>query len=133
MQRLSRLRRDNATWSVLGMFTVDNELEEAFGSLDPGLANLLHDRNSFQFGIRYGREVEVEYEVTVPSGAPAQLISNFSTQSLVPVSSKGSSLLPRQDLAADRASVHGVVKVTTTRYAAWLAQCARAAVINRGN
>jgi hypothetical protein len=132
MQKVSRLRRDDATWSVLGMFTVDDELEEAFGSLDPVLANLLHDRNSFQFGIRYGREVEVEYEVTVPSGAPAQSISNFSTQSLVPVNSKGSSLLPRQDLAADGASVHGVVKVTTTRYAAWLAECARSAVSNRG-
>ena len=133
MQKVSRLRPDDATWSVLGRFDVDDELERAFGSLDPVLANLLHDRNSFQFGVRYRRKVEVEYEVTVPSGAPAQLISKFSTRSLVPVNSNGSSLLPRQGLAADRASVHGVVKVTTTRYAAWLAECAQAAVINRGN
>jgi hypothetical protein len=133
MQKVSRLRPDDATWSVLGRFDVDDELERAFGSLDPVLANLLHDRNSFQFGVRYRRKVEVEYEVTVPSGAPAQLISNFSTRSLVPVNSNGSSLLPRQGLAADRASVHGVVKVTTTRYAAWLAECAQAAVISRGN
>ena len=133
MQKVSRLRRDDATWSVLGAFDVDLDLERAFGSLDPVLANLLHDRNSFQFGVRYRKKIEVEYEVTGPSGAPAQSISNFSMQSLVAGSRYGSSLLPRQDLAVDRTSVHGVVKVTTAQYAAWLAECARSAVSNRGN
>jgi hypothetical protein len=133
MQKLSRLRRDDATWSVLGMFNANDELEHAFGSLDPILANLIHDRNPFQFGVHYGRKVEVEYEVTVPSSASAPAISNFTAQSLVAANRKESSLLPRLDLTGDRASVRGVVKVTTTRYAAWLAECARTAVIARGN
>ena len=133
MQKLARLRRDDATWSVLGVFKSNDEIEHALGSLDPNLANLIHDGNSFQFGVRYGKKVEVEYEVTVPSSASAQAISNSSTQSLVAGSRKGFSLLPRLDLTEDRASVRGVVKVAMTRYAAWLAECARTAVIDRGN
>jgi hypothetical protein len=71
MQKLARLRRDNATWSVVGVLKCNDEIEHAFGSLDPNLANLIHDGNSFQFGVRYGKKVEVEYEVTVPSSASA--------------------------------------------------------------
>jgi hypothetical protein len=133
MQKVSRLRPDDATWSVLGAFNSDDEQEQAFGLLDPALANLIHDRKPFQFGIRYGRKVEVEYEVTVPSGASAQSISNFSTQSLVAGNRNGSSPLPRPDLTAGRAPVHGVVKVTTKQYEAWLDECARTAVLKSDN
>jgi hypothetical protein len=133
MQKVSRLRPDDATWSVLGTFNADDELEQAFGSLDPVLAKLIHDRKSFQFGVRYGKKVEVEYEVTVPSAAPAQSTSHFSAQSLVAGNRNGSSLFPRLEPAGDRASVHGVVKVTTTQYAAWLAEFARTPMIKRGN
>jgi hypothetical protein len=132
MQKLARLRHDDAAWSVLGMFNGNDGIEHALGSLDPILANLIHDGNSFQFGVRYGRKVEVEYEVTVPSSASTPATSNFA-QSLVAGNRKGSSLLPRLDLAGDRASLHGVVKVAMTRYAAWLAECARTAVIDKGD
>jgi len=133
MQRLSRLHHDDATWSVLGMFDADDDMEHAFGSLDPVFANLIHDRKSFQFGVRYGRKVQVEYEVIVPSGSLPQSISNSFTQSSFPQNHKRSSLLPHLDMRGDRASVRGVVKVTTTEYAAWLAGCARTAVTNMGN
>jgi hypothetical protein len=132
VQKLARLRRDNATWSVVGVLKCNDEIEHAFGSLDPNLANLIHDGNSFQFGVRYGKKVEVEYEVTVPSSASAQAIPNSSMQSLVAGSRKGFSLLPPLDLTEDRASVRGVVKVEMTRYAAWLAECARSAPNERG-
>ena len=132
MQKLSRLRSDDATWSIVETMDASDELEHAFGSLDPGLANLIHDRDSFQFGIRYGSRVEVEYEVRVPSVAPAQSITNSSAQSFVEANRNGSSLWPRLDLAADRAPVHGVVKVATDKYAAWLAECTRTAVISSG-
>ena len=65
MQKLARLRRDDATWSVLGTVERNDEVGHALGSLDPILANLIHDGDSFQFGVRYGRKVEVEYEITV--------------------------------------------------------------------
>jgi hypothetical protein len=133
MQKLARLRRDNATWSVVEVLKCNGEIEHAFGSLDPNLANLIHDGNSLQFGVRYGKKVEVEYEVTVPSSVSAQAIPNSSMQFLVSGSRKEVSLLPHLDLTADGASVRGVVKVEMTRYAAWLAECARSSVNERGN
>jgi hypothetical protein len=129
VQRVSRLRADNATWSVLGSFDVDDELEHVFGSLDPVLANLIHDRKSFQFGVHYGKKVELEYDAVVPSAAPTQSISNFSGQSLVAGNDKGSSLLSRQDPAGQ----HGVVKLTAAQYKAWLDECAQVAVLKSGN
>jgi hypothetical protein len=129
MQKVSRLHNDNATWSVLGSFEVDNQLEQVFASLDPVLANLIHDRKSFQFGVRYGRKVELEYDAIVPSAGPVQSISNFHGESLVEGNGNGSSLSPRQDPAG----VHGVVKITMEQYKAWLAECAQAAVLKSGN
>jgi hypothetical protein len=129
MQKVSRLRSDSATWSVLGTFDVDDALEQVFASLDPVLANLIHDRKSFQFGVHYGKKVELEYDVILPSAAPPPSISNFSGQSLVAGNSNGSSLLPRQDPAG----VHRVVKITIAQYKAWLLECAQAAVLKSGN
>jgi hypothetical protein len=131
MQRLASLRRDVVTWSALGVLNVGDEIEHAFGSLDPNLAKLIHDGSSFLFGVRYGRKIEVEYEVTVPSSAPAQTIANSSAQSLIAGNLKGSSLLPHPDLTRERASVRGVVKIAMDRYAAWLAEVARTGPIRR--
>jgi hypothetical protein len=128
MQRIARLRRDDATWSVVRTFNVDEEIEHALGSLDPMLANLIHRGTSFQFGVRYRRKLEVEYEATVPSSASAQTISNSSMQSLVAANLKGSSLLPHPDLTGELASVRGVVKVEMARYAAWVAEVARTGI-----
>jgi hypothetical protein len=133
MQKLARLRRDDATWSVLGVFKCSDEIKQALGSLDPNLANLVHDGNPLQLGVHYGKKVEIEYEVTIPSIVSAPAILNSSTQSLVMGNRNGVSLLPRLDLAEDRASARGVVKVETARYAAWLAECARSAVIGKSN
>jgi hypothetical protein len=132
MQKLARLRRDDATWSIIEVFRCNDEIERALGSLDPILAKLLHDGNSFLLGIRYGRKVEVEYEGTVLSSVSAPAISNSSMQFLTGANPKGSSLLPGiEHLAEDRASVRGVVKVAMTRYAAWLEQFARTPVADR--
>jgi hypothetical protein len=134
MQKVARMRRDDATWSILEVFRRNDEIEHALGSLDPILAKLLHDGKSFQLGIRYGRKVEVEYAGTVPSSVSAPAISNSSLQFLTGEDRKGSSLLPGiEHLAEDRAFVRGVVKIEMTRYAAWMAQFARTPVVDRGH
>jgi hypothetical protein len=126
MQKLARLRADDATWSVLGTVERNDEVKHALGSLDPILASLVHDGDSVQFGVRYGRKVEVEYEITSPSSASAP------ANSLIGGSLKGSSLLPHE-MTVGSASVRGVVKVGMTRYKAWLAEVARTPVIDRGD
>ena len=129
MQKLDRLRRDDATWSILGMFKFDDEIEHALGSLDPILANMVHAGTSFLFGVRYGRKIEVEYEGTVPSSESGHAFGNSSMESLVAGNFKGSSLLPHPDLTGERASVRGVIKVAMDRYAAWLAEVDRTGLV----
>ena len=50
MQKLARLRRDDATWSVVGTVEHNDKARHALRSLNLILANLIHDRDSFQFG-----------------------------------------------------------------------------------
>lgn len=129
MQKLDRLRRDDATWSVMDMFKFDDEIEHALGSLDPILANLVHAGTSFLFGVHYGKKIEVEYEGTVPSSESAHTFANSSMESLVAGKLKEFSLLPQPDLTGERASVRGVIKVAMDRYAAWLAEVDRTGLI----
>src|SRR5277367_770398 len=133
MQKLACMRRDDVTWSVIGTVDRNDKVRHALDSLDPILANLIHDGDSFQFGVRYGRKVEVEYEIKSPSSASAQAKSNSLTQSLVGGNLKGSSLLPLHGMTGDSASLRGVVKVAMTRYKAWLDEVARLAVADRGD
>jgi hypothetical protein len=132
MQKLAHLRRDDVTWSVLRTVERNDEIEHALGSLDPVLASLIHDGDAFQFGVRYDRKVEVEYEITSPSSASAQANSNSLTHSPIGGNRKGSLLLPHQDMTGDSASVRGVVKVAMTRYKAWLVEVAQPAVFAQG-
>jgi hypothetical protein len=132
MQKLARLHRDDATWSIIGTVKHNDQVKRALSSLDPTLANLVHDGDSVQFGVRYGTKVEVEYEITSPSSASTRATSNSLTQSLIGASLERSLLPPHQDMTAESASVRGVVKVGMTRYKAWLVEVARPAVIGEG-
>jgi hypothetical protein len=129
MQKLDRLRRDDATWSVLGIYKFNDEIEHALGSLDPILATLVHAGTSFLFGVRYGKKIEVEYEGAVPSSESAHTFANSSMESLVAGNLKGFPLLPHPDLTGERASVRGVIKVAKDRYAAWLAEVDRTGLV----
>jgi len=128
MQKLARLRPDDATWSVLGAVQPNDQVKHVLGSLDPTLSNLVQDGDSVQFGVRYGKQVEVEYEITSPSSASAQANLNSLTHSPIGGNLKGSLLLPHQDMTGDSASVRGVVNVAMTRYKAWLVEVAQPAV-----
>jgi hypothetical protein len=118
--RLSRLRRDDETWCVLSL-TWTQEIRDVLAVIDPKLAAGLKDGDAFQFGIHYGRRVEFEYEITTNSSAATRSISDLLTQSLVGPE-KGLALLPPIDLSTDNSTVRGLIKVSMTRYNAWLAE-----------
>src|SRR5262249_30734673 len=61
--RLSRLRQDNETWGVMSGANRNPEVRQALAGLDRKMADLAGEAESFQFGIRYRRQVEFEYEV----------------------------------------------------------------------
>jgi hypothetical protein len=82
MGKLARLRRDDETWCVLTANTQSTEIRNALWALDPKLADVIESGDAFQFGVRYSRHVEFEYEVNTASSADAQTLSNSLAQSL---------------------------------------------------
>jgi hypothetical protein len=119
--RLARLRRDDATWCVLSLPAWSTEIRSALAVINSELAAGLKDGDAFQFGIHYGRHVEFEYEITTNSSAATRSISDTLTQSLVG-SEKGLALLLPIDMSTDNNTVRGSIKVSMTRYNAWLAE-----------
>lgn len=119
--RLARLRRDDETWSVLSLPAWSPEIQDALAGIDPELATGLKDGDTFQFGIHYGRHVEFEYEITTNSSAATRSISDTLAQSLVGPE-KGLALLPPIDMSTDNNTVRGIIKISMTRYNAWLAE-----------
>jgi hypothetical protein len=121
LQNLARLDRRDSTWCTVRKFIQNDEIRYALGSLDPMLANLVHNGDMFQFGIRYHRRVRFEYEVTTASGVSAQAISSSFSRSLIGKNAKGSSLMPGFE-SGDVGSARGVVEFSRTRYEKWLAE-----------
>jgi hypothetical protein len=121
MQKLARLHRDDETWCVLSLPAQNVEIRNALWALDPKLADLVQKGDAFQFGIRYGRHIEFEYEVNTASSRDTQTISDSLAQTLVGPQATGSSLLPPPDMNRDGASVHNVVRISRAQYDAWLA------------
>ena len=119
--RLNRLRRDDATWCVLSLPAWSTEIRSALAVINSELAAGLKDGDAFQFGIHYGRHVEFEYEITTNSSAATRSISDTLTRSLVGTE-KGLELLPPIDMSTDNNTVRGIIKVSMTRYNAWLAE-----------
>jgi len=122
--RLTRLRRDDNCWNVLTLVTWTSDIREALAALNPKLAELLKDGDTLQFGIHYGRQVEFEYEVTTASSHTALVMSASLTQSLTGLE-KESALFRSTDAISEGNTVHGTVKVSRTRYNAWLTEVQR--------
>jgi hypothetical protein len=80
MQKLTRLRRDDATWSILGTVKHNDQVKRALSSLDPTLANLVHDGDSVQFGVRrpISRESRIQAPPSVSLGHANRCRGNFS-------------------------------------------------------
>ena len=119
-QRLAHLRRDDATWCVATLPGHNSEIQSTFQSLDSRLAGLLRAGGTIQFGIHYGRQVELEYEVGIASSRdPASVERSLGGSA---TGMKGSSLLPVADLMRVDGGVRGVLKLPKDRYEAWLAE-----------
>jgi hypothetical protein len=119
--KLARLRREDDTWSVLSLPVWSPEIRNALAVIDPQLATELMNGDAFQFGIRYGRHVEFEYEVTTASSPTALAMSASLTQSFAGLE-KESALLRSTDAITEGNTVRGVIKVSMARYNAWLTE-----------
>ena len=121
LYRLARLRHDDQTWCVVSVPTRNAEIWGILAALDPQLANATREGTSFQFGIRYTRQVEFEYEVTTDSATATRAMADSFPRSLAG-ESKEAALLDVTDITEDGRTVHGTLKVPISRYNAWLAE-----------
>jgi hypothetical protein len=119
LSKLRHMRRDDETWSLLSGPDWNSELRTALASIDPNLAGMLRNGDLFQFGIRYGRHIEFEYEVTTPSSKTACAISDSLAHSLVGPTTPAFFLASRR-ITSDDSTVRGVIKVSMNRYRTWL-------------
>jgi hypothetical protein len=115
-RRLAHLRREDATWCVATLPDHNGEIQAAFEMLDARLAELLHAGDTLEFGTRYGRQVEFEYEVGLASSRDVESV----LASLQPPLT-GSFLLPVAELIKIDGGIRGVLKVSKDRYEAWKA------------
>lgn len=119
-QRLARLWHDDDTWCLLVAPGSSEEIRHVWNRLDPAIAGLFGNGGAFAFGIRYGRRIEFEYGVTTHSSSEAQAVSRLLTQSLAGVDARESPILPRISTAENDERLHGIVKLSRSRYYAWL-------------
>jgi len=119
LYKLVRMHRDDATRTLLSLPTWTTEIRNALTVINPQLAAGLKDGDAFQFGIRYGRHVEFEYEITTASTTTARAISDSLTHALAGPE-EGSAFLPSAEGSGNNNRVRGVVKVSIARYNAWL-------------
>jgi hypothetical protein len=121
LYRLARMRHNDRTWCVLSVPTRTAEILGILAVLDPKLATVTREGTSFQFGIRYARQVELEYEVTTDSATATRAMADSFPRSLAG-ESKEAVLLDVSDITEDGKTVHGTLKVPISRYNAWLAE-----------
>jgi hypothetical protein len=128
LRRLARLRSKDQTWCLLSSsgqavdtLTSAHEIHDVLAKLSPELAELAQSGSELEFGVRYGRRVDFEYEVTfAPAGGSRRGPASLRPPSVGPA--KSESLLPTLDTPVDAKAVHGQISVSNSRYKEWLAQ-----------
>jgi hypothetical protein len=130
-RRLAHLRSKDQTWFVssaavgtLASPAWDQEIRRVLARLNPELAELVQSSEAFEFGIRYGRRVEFEYEVTLPLSSARLVGTDLTGQPAVETAGR-ESLLPPLNTAREANRRHGVIEISMSRYKAWLERIRR--------
>lgn len=120
LRRLHSLHRDDRTWCVISIPARNAEIRRAFMQLNPALGDLLHEGYILQFGIRYGRQIELEYQIGLV--APPPVFSDGSASVAPAFEMHEKNIDPHCSEATDANRVtHGVIKLSKSRYRYWLA------------
>ena len=119
-RRLERLSPRDDTWCLVSAVHESDEIRHSLQAFDPSLPGLLHEGDAFQFGIQYGKHVAIEYEVTSASPASLRFISDRLSKSFQGSAAENSDVARYLQATEKDGSVRGVVKVSRSRYEAWL-------------
>lgn len=122
-RRLSHLRHDDVTWCLATLSEGDGEIQSIFRSLDSRVADLLVIGDTIEFGIRYSRQVEFEYEVHHASRPDTDVIKRSLAKPVaIPVESH---MLPVPAFSRVDVGVRGLLKLPKAQYEAWLTEATR--------
>ena len=90
--------------------------------LDPAIGQLIENSHSFQIGIRYARQFELEYVV---NATPSPVAKDISSSEIPGDSARLGrwSFSPRAAMA-QTGGLHGIVKISKSRYDKWLGEFA---------
>jgi len=117
VHKLARMHSDDETWCVISAPGRNPEIQTTLTALDSRLAELASSADAFQFGIRYRKQVEFEYEATTSSPShPNSLRQSLTGPKM------GSSLLPSQNATQRETTIRGVVKIPVEQFGAWLSK-----------
>lgn len=130
LRRLGHLRSKNQEWCVLSG-SIDRlalpvwreEIHSTLTAINPELANTALSADEFEFGLFFGRHVELEYFL---SGVP----DRNSSSSIDPLNKKvgeaalPTSLLASIDQSAEMNTTHRIITIPTSRFEDWLSEIA---------
>jgi hypothetical protein len=127
LRRLAHLRSKDQTWCLLSASirtlsspARDQEIHRLLAELNPELAELAQSGNELEFGLYYGRRVELDYEVTFVSTAFGRDGTDSLRQTPAELTMRGT-LLPMLNAARDANTLHGVIQISMSHYKEWLA------------
>ena len=126
-ERLSHLRKADDCWSAVEHFGSDERVKPALALLDPQLASSVHDGDEFVFGVHFGGQVEIEYEVfsLLPPLTPT---ASASSATRIPESFMERSDVKRQQ---GNGSAYVVMATSQERYDSWMSTVVAQAKLRR--
>ena len=122
LQRLGRLRDRDDSWCLIAAPALGPRGSQAFETLDPTLGDMIRRSSAFQYGMRFGRQVELDYDFNVPAIPNPDRISDPQIQAPVGEFINASSFsAPLSTATEDGANLRGVLRISRSRYDRWLA------------
>ena len=115
MERLSRLGRRDDAWCLLPAPPVGGAIASVLDKLDPRVAAVARDGGSMQYGVHFGRRVEI----TASSNIAARESSNSATDQADAHLTPTHYLLGDSPRGGDGGTI-AVVKISRRRYDEWL-------------
>lgn len=116
MERLSRLGRHDETWCLLPAPSPGGVVESVLEKLDPKLGAVAREGGSMQFGIHFGRRVEI----TASSNITARGISNSENDRPAAQLTPARYFLAGSRGGGDDDGKIAVVRISQRRYDEWL-------------
>ncbi len=116
MARLSRLSSQDETWCLLPVPSLNGLVQSAFEKLDPRLGAVAREGGLMQYGIHFGRRVEITASSFAQAGKSSQNDRPFLQ------TAAAQSFLDGSPSAGGDEGTTVLVKVAQRRYVEWLAE-----------